>query len=160
DPRQCETDLEALVLEDREIRRLQPRFNTVRQQRMPRLWIRLPPLNAQPGRALRRLELAATRDDPGAYVGPFRNEIAAKRARALAVDVFELDGLRRHDPFAYESRLDLAWQFLHGSRETAEALARARTVRLLRAVLAFEVATLLLPAHPLDVCYVALRPHD
>src|SRR5207237_1635451 len=40
---ECATDLEALILEDREIRRLQPRFNTVRQQRAPRLWIRRPP---------------------------------------------------------------------------------------------------------------------
>ena len=46
----CATDLEALVLEDREIRRLQPRYNTARQQRTPRLWIRLPPVPApRPG---------------------------------------------------------------------------------------------------------------
>ena len=38
----CATDLEALILEDREIRRLQPRFNTQRRQRAPRTWLRLP----------------------------------------------------------------------------------------------------------------------
>ncbi len=42
DTTECPTDLEALILEDREIHRLQPRFNTVRQQRPPRVWIRFP----------------------------------------------------------------------------------------------------------------------
>jgi DNA polymerase III epsilon subunit-like protein len=160
DPRQCETDLEALILEDREIRRLQPRFNTVRQQRMPRLWIRLPPLMAQPGRALRRLALAETRAAPGEYVGPFRNETVAEQARSLARDVFELDRLRRADPFAYESQLGDAWQFLHGARDLAEARARQRSTRLLRAVLAFDVNAALLPADPLEARLVVLRPHD
>src|SRR6266852_2821175 len=59
---ECATDLEALILEDREIRRLQPRFPTVRQQRAPRVWIRLPPTPegrpAQRNLALPRLELS------------------------------------------------------------------------------------------------------
>ncbi|MDQ6674835.1 MAG: exonuclease domain-containing protein, partial [Chloroflexota bacterium] len=85
----CATDLEALVLEDREIRRLQPRYNTARRQRTPRLWIRLPPLTAaargarQP--APRRLEASlGPTTAQGEFVGPFRNETIAEQARLLA----------------------------------------------------------------------------
>jgi DNA polymerase III epsilon subunit-like protein len=157
-PVECETDLEALVLEDREIRRLEPRFNTVRQSRAPRLWIRLPPSPARPRAALRRLELAVDRESPGEYVGPFRNQTTAEQARVLAREVFRLDALRRTDPFAYDATLAQAWAFLRGESQVAERLARQRSTRLLRKVLAFDVAGLLLPEDPHSARYAILRP--
>src|SRR6202022_1431556 len=99
--------LEALVLEDRQIRRLQPRYNTVRQQRTPRLWIRLPPVPAprrgsrQP--AARRLEPSlGPGGSDGEFIGPFRNETMAEGARLLARVVFELDTWRHSDQQRYE----------------------------------------------------------
>jgi hypothetical protein len=163
----CATDLEALVLEDREIRRLQPRFNTVRQQRTPRLWIRLPPV-PEPRRgkrqpAPRRLEpsLGPGSVDGGEFVGPFRNQTLAEGARLLARTVFELDALRHGDRQEYEDRLGLAWQFLRvgGECEAAEAFARRRhSTRLLREVLAFDPRPMLLPADPREASCVVVRP--
>jgi len=201
DTAECATDLEALVLEGREIRRLQPRFNTVRQQAMPRTWLRLPPPPLpRPGRrqlAPRRLELAtqAGRDadagacqaglgagagfaeaDPDAgarFCGPFRNEAAAEAARRLVRDVFELDHLRRGDPWLYDERLLAAWAFLGGATEPGLELVRARQQqaaalgdgpavarceRLVRAIQAFDPARLLLPADPQAARYAVLRP--
>lgn len=161
DTTQCQTDLEALVLEDREIRRLQPRFNTVRQQHAPRYWICRPPQRVSTrGRMLAppRLELSpGPHAAEGEFVGPFRNEMLAEQARQLAREVFELDALRRTDPLAYTARLDAAWQFLHGASEAAEGLAR-RDVTLLRKVVAFDVAAMLLPADPRLGRYAILRP--
>ncbi|HLZ25877.1 MAG TPA: hypothetical protein VKV73_00985 [Chloroflexota bacterium] len=161
----CATDLEALVLEDREIRRLQPRFNTVRQQRTPRLWIRLPPLptprsgKRQP--APRRLEpsLGPTSAD-GEFVGPFRNQTLAEHLRRLARAVFELDTLRHADLQFYEERLGLAWHFLRfgGQSEAAVDQARQRSTRLLHAVLACDPAALRLPVDPRAATYVVVRP--
>jgi DNA polymerase III epsilon subunit-like protein len=165
DPTLCATDLEALILEDREIRRLQPRFNTVRQQRLPRLWIRLPPVPAaRPGkrqRAARRLEasLGPTHAD-GEFVGPFRNEMAGEVARLLARRAFDLDTLRGGDPATYEARLREAWTFLHGHRDDAERLARAQSSQLLRQVVAFDVDQLLLPADPYHARYAVVRPTE
>jgi DNA polymerase III epsilon subunit-like protein len=163
DPMPCATDLEALILEDREIHRLQPRFNTVRRQHTPRLWIRLPPL--PPPRGGRR-QLAARRLEssrgpgtaPGEFIGPFRNETAAEQARSLARDVFQLDVLRKGDPTVYEARLQLAWAFLHGDTQAAEALARQRSPRLVHRVLAFQPGLLLLPADPSQARYAVVRP--
>ena len=173
DPQECATDLEALVLEDREIRRLAPRFNTVRQQRAPRLWIRLPPTPSGRRAAPRRLELVV---EPGAlageFVGPFRNQLAAERARALVRDVFQLDALRRTDLFAYAAHLLDAWDFLNsrgtaghadrlasgGAAGRAERLARQQSTRLLRAVLDFDLAALLLPADPRHARFAVVRP--
>jgi len=77
DTTRCETDLEALVLEDREIQRLQPRFNTVRQQRQPRYWISLPTQRVSArGQALAppRLQLSVgPGQDDAQFVGPFRD---------------------------------------------------------------------------------------
>src|SRR5207248_5449002 len=129
----CATDLEALILEDREIRRLRPRFNTVRQQRASRLWIRLPPrpvdLRGKPKRAPRRLEPSRgpSSDVDGEFVGPFRNAASADAARLLARKVFDLDATRHAEPGTYEAQLSLAWAFLHGDREPAESLARGRS---------------------------------
>jgi DNA polymerase III epsilon subunit-like protein len=162
DTSHCESDVEALVLEDREIRRLQPRFNTVRQQHQPRYWIKLPPQRfsrSGVGKPLAppRLELSlGPGTDEGEFVGPFRNETLAEQARELARKVFELDELRRADPFEYADRLQQAWSFLHGDQSFAEPLAR-RSVGLLRKVLAFDVLGVLLPADPRRARYVVLR---
>jgi DNA polymerase III epsilon subunit-like protein len=164
DPTLCATDLEALILEDREIRRLQPRFNTVRQQHTPRVWIRLPPVQApRPGMkplAPRRLEpsLGPSLAD-GEFAGPFRNETAAEEARSLARAVFELDRLRRGDPWEYEDRLRQAWDFLciAGHTAPAEVFGHARSAELRRRVLAFDLTKLLLPADPRAARYAVLR---
>jgi hypothetical protein len=173
----CETDLEALILEDREIRRLQPRYNTARLQRAPRVWIRLPPVpTPRPGRrqpAPRRLEAslgpngeAYLQAGPGFgsgagdFVGPFRNQAIAEQARLLARVVFALDTARTGDLDAYEGRLRLAWHFLHvgGQSEAAAAYARQGSPRLVHQVLAFDPAALLLPADPREASYAVVRP--
>jgi hypothetical protein len=167
DPTLCRTDLEALILEDREIRRLQPRFNVARQQRAPRIWIRLPPPPAprvgKRAPAARRLEPSlGPAADEGEFAGPFRNETAADQARSLARAVFDLDMLRRGDHQSYEGRLQQAWDFLQlrtpGNSAVAEALARQRSSPLLRAVLAFDLSSLLLPADPRHARYAVVRP--
>jgi hypothetical protein len=161
---ECATDLEALILEDREIRRLQPRFNTVRQQRTPRVWIRLRPMpQARPGKrtqlAPARLELSlGPTDADGEFVGPFRNESLAEQARLLARRVFALDRLRRDDPAEYGTQLTLAWGFLNGQPEAALARARRGPAALLRLVLDFDCQAALLPADPRVARYAVLRP--
>ncbi len=161
DSTECETDLEALVLEDREIRRLAPRFNTVRQQRAPRYWLHLPPRRVSArGRTLAPPRIELSDRPPGAegeFVGPFRNETVADQLRALARDVFDLDTLRRNEPTSYPARLADAWQFLNGESSIAESLAR-RNVALLRRVVALDIAALLLPADPRYVLYAVVRP--
>ena len=161
DTTECQTDLEALILEDREIRRLQPRFNTVRQQRMPRLWIRWPFERTSTRRrplAPPRLELSSgPATDDGEFVGPFRNEALADAARVLARQVFGLDRLRRDDPAAYLTQLSAAWQFLHGESEVAESLARGQSQMLLRKVIDFEIGRLLLPADPAQARFAVIR---
>ena len=161
----CQTDLEALILEDREIRRLQPRFNTVRQSRTPRYWIRQPFERVDTrGKKLAppRLELSAGPDTAeGEFVGPFRNEMLAAQARQLAREVFQLDELRSARSLAYEERLGQAWQFLHGdsaAATAAERLARRTSVTILRKVLAFDVGAMLLPADPRVARYAVVRP--
>jgi DNA polymerase III epsilon subunit-like protein len=163
EPTVAATDLDALVLEAREIRRLQPRFNTARQQATPRLWIRLPPLPA-PRRGKRQLaarRLEASRGPvavaEGEFVGPFRTETTAEQVRALARAVFDLDRLRGADLAAYEARLAEAWAFLHGQRDEAERSARTRSLALLRQVLAFDVEALLLPADPHHARFAVVR---
>jgi DNA polymerase III epsilon subunit-like protein len=162
DTTQCQNDLEALILEDREIRRLQPRFNTVRQQRTPRFWIRLPPQRVSVrGRPLAppRLELSSRPDaDEGDFVGPFRNEMLAEQARMLGREVFELDKLWRERSAEYAARLGQAWRFLHGESDAAQALARSRSVNVLRKVVAFDVVAMLLPADPREARYCVVRP--
>jgi DNA polymerase-3 subunit epsilon len=165
EPVECDTDLEALVLEDREIRRLQPRFNVVRAVRRPRLWIRLPPAPVElttrgRARAPRRLESSEgpTVAD-GAFVGPFVTETAADEARRLARDVFDLDASRiAGDAMAYEAALEQAWSFLHGEGAVAEERARATSFALLRRVLACDIAAQILPADPFHARYAVVRP--
>jgi hypothetical protein len=82
----------------------------------------------------------------------------AQRARLLAREVFGLDALRRGDRAQYENQLALAWGFLRGETETAEAQAKHRSAALLQRVLAFDVNSLLLPADPRYSRYVVLRP--
>jgi DNA polymerase III epsilon subunit-like protein len=159
----CATDLEALVLEDRQIRGLLPRFNTVRQQRTPRVWIRRPPWppptrgKRQPAAPRLELSLGPSKLD-GDFVGPFRNEAAAQQARLLARKVFDLDRLRQNDREQYPRRLAQAWAFLNGDSAGAEDVARRHSSRLLRAVLAFDVRGQLLPADPRDARYAVVRP--
>jgi DNA polymerase III epsilon subunit-like protein len=171
---ECQTDLEALVLEDREIRRLQPRFNTVRQQRAVRLWIRLPPWPIKPRLAAPRLELASGPEaGPGEYVGPFRNEALAEQARSLARGVFDLDGLRRLDVQRYVKILPRAWAFLRGDGldealvlardQHARAVARgdvraiAQAEQRLALVRDYSPTALLLPADPRAARYAVVR---
>jgi DNA polymerase III epsilon subunit-like protein len=162
DTTSCQTDLEALILEDREIRRLQPRFNTVRQSQAPRYWIRLPFARVdRRGKSLAppRLELSAGPGTAeGEFVGPFRNEMLADQARQLAREVFELDELRRATSPFYAERLQQAWAFLHGESERAETLARQASLNLLRKVLQFDIRALLLPADPRLARYAVVRP--
>jgi DNA polymerase III epsilon subunit-like protein len=163
DTTQCQNELEALILEDREIRRLRPRFNTVRQQRTPRFWIRLPRQRVSVrGRALAppRLEQCSSPPEAaeGEFVGPFRNEMLAEQARLLAREVFELDTLWRERSAGYAARLDQALRFLRGDSDAAEARARSRSVQLLRRVVAFNVAAMLLPADPRHARYCVMRP--
>ena len=171
---ECQTDLEALVLEDREIRRLQPRFNTVRQQRVVRLWIRLPPWPSKPRLAAPRLELASGPEaGPGEYVGPFRNEALAEQARSLAREVFELDRLRRLDVQCYVKVLPRAWAFLRGDGlDEALGLARDQHARAIASgdvraiglaeqrlalVRDYAPAAVLLPADPRAARYAVVR---
>ena len=160
---ECATDLEALILEDREIRRLQPRFNTVRQQRAPKVWIRLPPsAGPRPGkhaRAPARLELSGgPTDADGQFVGPFRNQSLAEQARFLARRVFALDALRRAEPAVYAAQLAEAWRFLNGHTDAAIEAAQRGPAALLRKVLDFDWSAALLPADPRVARYAVLRP--
>jgi hypothetical protein len=157
---ECQTDVEALVLEDRQIRALQPRFNTQRQQRAPRLWLRLAPGKGR--RASVRVNLARGPEaGEGEYLGPFRNERAAVSSRELARAVFGVEDPR------------LAWEFLNGSLEAALQAARARHAqavadgdmrgaqqwwRRIVEIRDYDLGQLLLPADPLQVRYGVVRP--
>jgi hypothetical protein len=159
DALECQTDLAALVLEDREIRRLQPRFNSLRQRREPRLWLRLAPAK---GRRAVRIELArGPESGEGDYLGPFRNQQAAAFARTLGFEIFG-----RHEPAR-------AWQFLNGSLEEALPAARARQaeaaaagdvrrvqlwLRRIAEVRDYDLGRLLLPADPRHARYAVVRP--
>jgi DNA polymerase III epsilon subunit-like protein len=173
DTQECQTDLEALILEDREIRRLQPRFNTQRQQRAVRLWIRLPPWPTRARLAAPRLELVSGPDvGAGSYLGPFRNEAAAEYARGLARAVFGLNDLRRSADPRYVEQLAGAWAFLNGQPGHALDIARhqhaqavgahdARAARswglCLARVRDYDPAALLLPVDPRDARYAVVR---
>jgi len=175
---ECATDLEALVLEDREIRRLQPRFNTQRRLHAPRTWLRLPeqeaPRTKSRARARLRLELARGPEaGPGEYLGPFRNERAAVHARDMARAAFRLDEARRcADPEDYVELLRQAWAFVRGESDVALEAARAqharaiqhaddrairRTEALLRSVRDYAPAHMVLPADPREARYAVVR---
>ncbi len=178
DAQECQTDLEALILEDREIRRLQPRFNTVRQQRVVRTWLRLRPWPA-PRRGQRplappRLELVVGPEvGAGEFIGPFRNETLAQHARGLARAIFDLDGLRLTNVQRYVKTLPKAWAFLQGELDDALAAARAahagavaqgdvRAARVWEQRIAdvreYDPHALRLPADPRHVRYAVVRP--
>jgi DNA polymerase-3 subunit epsilon len=178
----CGNDLEALILEDREIRRLRPRYNTQRRQQAPRVWLRLPPPSpartAKRQPALPRLLLGhGPHDGPGEVIGPFRNQAAAAQARALGRAAFQLDNVRRSgNRVTYAERLAQAWQYMLGdatAREQAACAVRSelgaarargdytgmlRAERLLAAVLAYDPRALLLPADPRQARYAVVRP--
>jgi hypothetical protein len=169
----CATDVEALVLEAREIARLHPRFNTVRQQQPPRCWLQLPPEPPAPGprqrpRAPRRLVLhvGPPADSPSPHSdfrGPFRTSTLAQLAQRIAREVFDLDALRRADRERYDAALRNAWDWLgKGSSPAVEAMARQRSARVLRRLLAFDPRAETLPADPRVARYAVLRrtPED
>jgi len=180
DPHACGSELEALIVEDRSIRALGPRFNTQRRAHPWRTWLRLPPA-ASPRRrgrrqARRRLELAdAPLDDDGAqYLGPFRNAAQAMSVRALGHALFGLRELRLSaSDDEYEASVGDCWAFLSGStaggierarrRQAAASQARdyaagRRWQGLLAAALAYDPATQLLPADPREAQYALVRP--
>jgi hypothetical protein len=150
----CGSDLQALILEDREIRRLNPRYNTQRRLRPPRVWLR------RDARGIRLAETPAADQDG---LGPFRNQRAAEYARDLTGKVFTADA-------------DAAWQFLadpqatralalHAVRSqldsTSDYAARRSLERLQAAVTAYQPE--LLPADPAQARYAVVRPtpeHD
>jgi DNA polymerase III epsilon subunit-like protein len=177
-----ESELEALILEQHEIERLQPRFNLQRQLHPWRTWIRLPRPIAEEdvprrrGRARVRLELCETNGpaDDARYLGPFRTASSARQARDLARAVFELDDVRRRASSDHYARaLDDAWQFLngetdagletvrrrlalaHGARDFA---AQRRWQRVLADARGYVPTTLLLSAEPRSARYVVARP--
>jgi DNA polymerase III epsilon subunit-like protein len=145
----CGSDLQALILEDREIRRLNPRYNTQRRLRPPRVWLR---------RDRRAIRLAGTPGPGDIVLGPFRNQRAAEAARDLARSVFTDD-------------LDGAWQFLvcpeavrdqaldsvRSLVQLAEGYAARRSLEhLLAAATVYQPA--LLPAEPAQARYALVRP--
>ena len=103
----CATDLEALVLEDREIRRLAAAL----QHGSPAARAAVVDSLAAASRAASRQRQPAPDDSSralgpvsgstGEFVGPFRNEALADSARLLARRVFDLDALRRANAEAY-----------------------------------------------------------
>jgi DNA polymerase III subunit epsilon len=183
DTQACGSDLEALVLEGREIGRLRPRFNTQQRVGPPRLWVS-PTLEppARPGKrqlAPPRLRVcdadAAAGSD--AQVGPFRNQALAQAAVRLARELFDLDALRRSgERSAFTERLRRACQFLSGdAAERDLALDRVRVElaavraarahadawrleRLLRRALAYDPTEVLLPADPAQARFAVVRP--
>lgn len=177
DPRLCGTDLEALILEERDIRELQPRFNTQRRYHPRPTWIRLPPTpargNRRPARQRLQLVCAPLQSGDGArYVGPFRNAAETTAARDLVRAVFQLDHLRRYaSADAYVAQLEAAWAFLNGAsspgieaarvqlaaaRRAGNGAAARRWQGLLAAALAYDPATLL-PADPRLARYAVVR---
>jgi hypothetical protein len=72
--------------------------------------------------------------------------------------VFDLDRLRQTDRTEYARRLAQAWAFLRGDSAAAEDLARRRSTRLLKTVLAFDARAELLPADPRQARYAVVRP--
>jgi hypothetical protein len=134
----CGSDLQALILEDREIRRLQPRYNTQRRLHPPRVWLR---------RDRRGIRLCEAPPPGEEVLGPFRNQQAAEAARHLATRLFRSDA-------------DLAWRFLVAPELVwSLALTAARSQRsLVAAVVAYVPDALLLPADPAQARFAVVRP--
>jgi len=177
-----ESELEALILEQHEIERLQPRFNLQRQLHPWRTWIRLPaaiPEETLPRRRRRarvRLELCETHDtgNDARCLGPFRTATGARGARDLVRVIFQLDDARQHAADEdYARVLDDAWRFLTGDTEPGIEMVRRRLAlahgardfaaqrrwqRVLAAAHSYTLATLLLPAEPRHARYVVARP--
>jgi DNA polymerase-3 subunit epsilon len=176
-----ESELEALILEQHEIERLQPRFNLQRQLHPWRTWIRLRPAipeEAVPRRRRRarvRLELCETRGaDDARYLGPFRTASVARQARDLVRAVFQLDRVRRDaSSDEYASAIDDAWHFLEGDTERGldivrqrlalahaarEFTAQRRWQAILNEARSYALAAVLLPAEPRQARYVVTRP--
>jgi DNA polymerase III subunit epsilon len=175
------SDLEALIAEDREIRRLRPRFNTQRQVRGRPTWIRLraPPAPRRGRRQLARVRLELCEADDAAqarHLGPFPNPAEARAARDLARALFGLDRARAEaPPDAYADLLEIAWSFLAGDAEAGLAAARQgqalasaardhdaarRWAGLLVAARDYAPAALVLPADPRRARFVVGRAGD
>lgn len=174
----CGSDLEALLLESREIARLHPRFNVQRQGSARRVWLWLPPdpppsARGRP-RARARLMLAAGPGPEGQLLGPFAAQRNALAARTLARALFGLDEARRSAPLpGYRALLEAAWRFLAGETEAGISAAQAaltaarahrdfeaarRWERVLARALAYRPADLLLPADPAVARFAVVRP--
>jgi DNA polymerase III subunit epsilon len=78
----CSTELEALVLEARLIRRHAPRYN-----RRGKAWRRYAYLKLDLGEAWPRLKVVRKAKGRGAYLGPFRSSHAARLAKEAIEDV-------------------------------------------------------------------------
>jgi DNA polymerase-3 subunit epsilon len=78
----CSTELEALVLEARLIRRHAPRYN-----RRGKAWRRYAYLKLDLGEAWPRLKVVRKAKGRGAYLGPFRTSHAARLAKEAIEDV-------------------------------------------------------------------------
>ena len=176
----CATDLEALILEDREIRRLEPRFNTYGAERAPRMWMRLERSQSSRRPATRTtagartagalqspasvgqetLVLFETRWRPtgpnaGARGVRPRSRPPHRHARALCrvaePGVGDSCAVRR-------GAMELVRHRHASAVAMADHTAARRWSRVLAAVRDYDPSTLLLPADPRESRYAVLRP--
>ncbi|HWC32789.1 MAG TPA: DEDD exonuclease domain-containing protein [Actinomycetota bacterium] len=83
--RPCETELEALVLEARLIRRHQPKYN-----RRGKAWRRYAYLKLDTAEAWPRLKVVRRANGDGAFLGPFASAARARLAKEALEDVFAI----------------------------------------------------------------------
>ncbi|MEX2274525.1 MAG: DEDD exonuclease domain-containing protein [Actinomycetota bacterium] len=81
----CSTELEALVVEARLIRRHEPRFN-----RRGKAWRRYAYLRIDPSEAWPRLKIARETTGPGVFLGPFSNRAQAVLAKEALEEAFPI----------------------------------------------------------------------
>jgi DNA polymerase III subunit epsilon len=102
----CATELEALVLEARLIRRHSPRYN-----RRGKAWRRYVYLKLDLGEAWPRLKVVRKVRGPGTYLGPFRSSRAARLAKEALEEVVPIrrctTAMRRSTRFAPCALADL-----------------------------------------------------
>jgi len=80
---ECETELEALVLEARLIRRHEPKYN-----RRGKTWRRYAYLKVDTAQAYPRIKVVREPKGEGAYLGPFNSSSQAQLAKEALEDVF------------------------------------------------------------------------
>jgi DNA polymerase-3 subunit epsilon len=164
------SDLEALVLEARLLRRHAPPYNTQRARRSPALFLRAELTDES-------ASLTAAReacDDGAHYLGPFRTAAAASEALRLARRLFPgLAGRARARTAERRPIVGAALRFLLGQDSAAldrlqaeqRTLARAgdraalaASQALLRRAIAFSLDTAALCVEPLDDRLLVLSP--